>query len=58
MKKIYIIFFFQIKQGNNLIAGLRATNEIPFPIQNEERFREMPIVEKIDDGIELKVSFS
>lgn len=46
----------QIKQGNNLIAGLRATNEIP-PIQMhyEDRSKDKPSIEKTDDGIEMKV---
>lgn len=45
----------RIKQGNNLIAGLRATNEIP-PIQMhyEDRSKDKPSIEKTDDGIEMK----
>lgn len=55
--KIYInVEFPQIKQGNNLIAGLRATNEIP-PIQTQydEKSKETSHVEKSPDSIEMQV---
>jgi hypothetical protein len=46
----------QIKEGNNLIAGLRATNEIP-PIQlhGDDKFKEIMNAEKADEVIEMKV---
>lgn len=47
----------QIKQGNNLIAGLRATNEIPSMIMlYDDRPKEISSFEKIGDTLELKVS--